>query len=109
MNRNICSSQNGTRVLMFIQTLELGGSETQCVEVARQLKEEGYCVTVGCLRADGPLKARLNESGLECVEFPVRASLLRPKAALQMLKLVAFIRKRRFEVDRKSTRLNSSH
>ena len=98
MNRNICSSQNGTRVLMFIQTLELGGSETQCVEVARQLKEEGYCVTVGCLRADGPLKARLNESGLECVEFPVRASLLRPKAALQMLKLVAFIRKRRFEV-----------
>src|SRR6266480_3590409 len=98
MNRNICSSQNGTRVLMFIQTLELGGSETQCVEVARQLKEEGYWVTVGCLRADGPLKARLNESGLECVEFPVRASLLRPKAALQMLKLVAFIRKRRFEV-----------
>src|ERR1051325_753541 len=75
MNRNVCSSQNGTRVLMFIQTLELGGSETQCVEVARQLKEEGYRVTVGCLRADGPLKARLNESGLECVEFPLKARL----------------------------------
>src|SRR6266567_2065966 len=98
MNRATSSSQNGTRVLMFIQSLELGGSETQCVEVARQLKAEGYRVSVGCMRADGPLKARLNESGLECVEFPVRASLLRPKAALQMLKLVAFIHRRKFEV-----------
>ncbi len=98
MNRATSPSQNGTRVLMFIQSLELGGSETQCVEVARQLKAEGYRVSVGCMRADGPLKARLNESGLECVEFPVRASLLRPKAALQMLKLVAFIRRRKFEV-----------
>jgi glycosyltransferase involved in cell wall biosynthesis len=98
MNQATSSSLKGTRVLMFIQTLDLGGSETQCVEVARQLKEEGYDITVGCLRADGPLKARLNECGLECVEFPVRASLLRPKAALQMLNLVAFIRRRRFNV-----------
>lgn len=83
---------------MFIQTLELGGSETQCVEVARQLKEEGYDVTVGCLRAGGPLKTKLNEMGLECVEFPVPGSLLRPNTIWQMLKLVAFIRRRKIRV-----------
>jgi len=98
MNSAISSEQNGTRVLMFIQSLDLGGSETQCVEMARQLKWEGYRVTVGCLRADGPLKARLNEAELECVEFPVHTSLLRLNAFLQMLKLVAFLRKRQFKV-----------
>lgn len=96
--KKLTMAKNGTRILMFIHSLDLGGSETQCVEVARQLKEEGYRVTVGCLRADGPLKAKLSESGIECIEFPVRASLLRPNAVLQMLKLVAFIRKRKFEV-----------
>src|SRR5438034_92577 len=36
------SSSEGTRVLLFIQLLELGGSETQCVELARRLAAEGY-------------------------------------------------------------------
>lgn len=98
MNPANSSQQDSPRVLMFIQSLELGGSETQCVEVARQLKEEGYGVTVGYLRAGGPLEARLNEAGLEHIEFPVRGSLLRPNTILQMLKLVAFIRKRNFGV-----------
>jgi glycosyltransferase involved in cell wall biosynthesis len=98
MNRTTPSPQNETRVLMFIQLLELGGSETQCVELARQLKEEGYAVTVGCLRAGGPLQTRLKEAGLSCVEFPVRGSLLRPNTILQMLKLVIFIRKKHFNV-----------
>lgn len=98
MNGATFSEPNDTRVLIFIQSLDLGGSETQSVEMARQLKQEGYRVTVGCLRADGPLRAKLNEAGLECVEFSVRASLLRPKAFLQMLRLVDFLRKRRFKV-----------
>lgn len=98
MNRPNSLSPDQRRVLMFIQTLELGGSETQCVEVARQLKEEGYDVAVGCLRAGGPLKTKLNEMGLECVEFPVPGSLLRPNTIWQMLKLVAFIRRRKIRV-----------
>ena len=90
--------RKGTRVLMFIQSLELGGSETQCVEIARHLRKEGYEVTVGCMKADGPLKTTLHDAGLECVEFPVRTSLLRPSTLVQMLKLVAFIRRRRLQV-----------
>src|SRR5205814_8957149 len=92
------SSSEGTRVLLFIQLLELGGSETQCVELARRLAAEGYSVTVGCLRAGGPLRKKLLESGVRCVVFPVPGTLLRPNAILPMLKLVAFIRRVRFSV-----------
>lgn len=90
--------REGIRVLMFIQLLELGGSETQCVEVARQLAREGYSVTVGCLRAGGPLEKKLTEAGVRCVAFPVPGTLLRPSTILQMLKLTAFIRRERFSV-----------
>jgi len=90
--------REGTRVLMFIQSLELGGSETQCVEVACQLAREGYSVTVGCLWTGGPLEKKLADAGVTCVVFPVPGTLLRPNAILQMLKLMAFIRKERFSV-----------
>ncbi len=90
--------REGTRLLLFIQSLELGGSETQCVEVARQLAREGYSVTVGCLWKGGPLEKKLTEAGVRCVVFPVPGTLLRPNALLQMLKLAAFIRRERFSI-----------
>lgn len=92
------SRREGTRVLMFIQSLELGGSETQCVEVACQLAREGYSVTVGCLLAGGPLEKKLAAAGIRCVVFPVPGTLLRPNAIVQMAKLTAFIRRERFNV-----------
>src|SRR5437016_10670158 len=90
--RFLSSGQKGTRVLLFIQSLELGGSETQCVEVARHLAREGYSVTVGCLWKDGPLERKLVEAGVRCVVFPVPGTLLRPNAIRQMFNLTAFIR-----------------
>ncbi|MGH9573473.1 MAG: glycosyltransferase [Candidatus Acidiferrales bacterium] len=85
------------RILMFIQSLELGGSEKQCVEMARLLSRNGFLVTVGCMRRTGPLRRKVAEAGLQLVEFPV-GSLLRPKALLQMLRLARFIRVNRFDV-----------
>jgi glycosyltransferase involved in cell wall biosynthesis len=82
---------------MFIQSLELGGSEKQCVEMARLLSRNGFDVTVGCMRRTGPLLRKLAESGLQIVEFPV-ASLLRPSAIHQMLRLARYIRANGFDV-----------
>src|SRR5205814_4249861 len=65
------SSSEGTRVLLFIQLLELGGSETQCVELARRLAAEGYSVTVGCLRAGGPLRSEEHTSELQSLRHLV--------------------------------------
>ncbi len=91
------SHQKAKRVLLFIQSLELGGSEKQCVEMARLLSRNGFSVTVGCMRRTGPLCRKVAESGLELVEFPV-ASLLRPRAFFRMLRLARFIRARQFDV-----------
>ena len=85
------------RILMFIQSLELGGSEKQCVEMARLLGRNGFAVTVGCMRRTGPLRRKIAEAGLELVEFPV-GSLLRPSALAQMLRLTRFMRSRQFDV-----------
>lgn len=85
------------RILMFVQSLELGGSEKQCVEMARLLARNGYAVTVGCMRRTGPLRRKIAEAGLELVEFPV-ASLLRPRAFVQMVRLMCFMRARKFDV-----------
>ena len=85
------------RVLMFIQSLELGGSEKQCVEMARLLARNGFAVTVGCMRRTGPLRRKIAEAALELVEFPV-GSLFRPNALVQMFRLARFMRIRKFDV-----------
>lgn len=82
---------------MFIQSLELGGSEKQCVEMARLLARNGFAVTVGCMRRTGPLRRKIAEAGLELVEFPV-GSLLRPSTLVQLLRLTRFMRSRKFDV-----------
>jgi glycosyltransferase involved in cell wall biosynthesis len=85
------------RVLLFIQLLELGGSEKQCVEMARLLTQNGYDVTVGCMRKSGPLREKLEQAGIPIVEFSV-GSLLRPRALIQMVRLAKFIRRNKFNV-----------
>ena len=85
------------RLLLAIQSLELGGSERQCVEMARLLAGDGFAVTVACLRKKGPLLARLRESGIPVVEFSVQ-SLQRPHAFYQMARFAAFLRRNSFQV-----------
>jgi L-malate glycosyltransferase len=85
------------RILLFIQSLELGGSETQCVEMARLLSRNSYEVTVGCMRRTGPLRRKVAEAGLQLVEFSV-GSLLQPRALIQMLRLARFIRANKYDV-----------
>ena len=85
------------RILLFIQSLELGGSEKQCVEMASLLSKNGFDVTVGCMRRTGPLRRKIAEAGLTLVEFPV-GSLFHPNALVQMARLYSFIRANNFNV-----------
>src|SRR5215831_3683512 len=106
MNRSASKSGNlnassddpqALRVLLFVQLLELGGSERQCVEMAKALSSTGVQVTVGVMRGGGPLRSQLEQAGIPVIDFSV-GSLLRPRALFQALRLTAFIRKNRFEV-----------
>lgn len=85
------------RLLFFVESLALGGSQKQSIEVARLLTMNGWAVTVGCLRAEGLLKERVLEAGLPLVEFPIR-SLLTPRAIGQLFRAALFIRRQHFQV-----------
>ena len=52
-------------VLLMGDTLNLGGTEGQFVAVARGLDRSRWNVDVACLRAEGPLRLRLEEVGLQ--------------------------------------------
>jgi len=85
-------------VLFVVDTLELGGTETQMVQLARQLKANGHSLTVACLHPGGPLAHDLSEAGICVVEFPKLGSLLSLSGAYQSFRLAAFIRRRKFDV-----------
>jgi glycosyltransferase involved in cell wall biosynthesis/serine acetyltransferase len=85
-------------VFHLVDTLHLGGSETQMVEIARRMNSDRYRVTVGCLNAEGPCKEILEQAGIPVREFPVRGGLLRPRSVYQFLRLARFLRRGRFHV-----------
>jgi len=85
-------------VLFVVDTLDLGGTETQMVQLARQLKANRHRVTVACLHPGGPLAHDLSEAGISVVEFPKLGSLLSMSGVYQSFRLAAFIRRRKFDV-----------
>ncbi len=51
-------------ILLMGDTLNFGGTEGQFVEVACRLDRSRWDVHVTCLRAEGPLRARLENAGI---------------------------------------------
>src|SRR3989454_7430690 len=51
-------------ILLMGDTLGLGGTEGQFVELASRLDRSMWDVHVSCIRAEGPLRARLEAAGV---------------------------------------------
>src|SRR5258708_39211351 len=84
------------RVVHLVDTLNIGGTENQMVQAALRLHRLGYLVTVGCLRAEGPLLQVLEEEGIPVVEFRKEKTLLSLNGVLQLFRLALFLRKGKF-------------
>jgi L-malate glycosyltransferase len=78
-------------VLLVGDTLNLGGTEGQFAEVACGLDRSRWDLHVCCVRAEGPLRARLEAGGLQpwSVGPP---SFRSPSLALAILRLARFLR-----------------
>jgi len=63
------------RVLLVGDTLALGGTEGQFAEVGCGLSRTRWDVRVACLRAEGPLRARLETSGVGVASMAGRSAL----------------------------------
>lgn len=85
------------RVLYLVDTLHVGGTETQVVHVAVRLRSRGHEVVVGCLRGEGTLLEVLKRGNVPIVEFRKGKTLLSLNGAYQLLRLAFFIRRGRFQ------------
>jgi len=81
-----------------VDSLNVGGTETQAVELARRLDPPRYDVTLGCLRAQGPLLERLRDSSVAIVEFYPKGGLDSAGGIYQLLRLSAFLRRGGFDI-----------
>src|SRR5579863_5649086 len=79
------------KVFYLLDSLGIGGTETQAVELARRLDRNQYDVTFACLRAVGPLRERLG--GMAVEEFYPKGGINSVQGVYQMMRLSAFLRR----------------
>jgi glycosyltransferase involved in cell wall biosynthesis len=79
------------RVLHLVDSLNIGGTENQMAGVALRMQQKGDRITVGCLRAEGPLLQVLQRAGIPVVEFRKEKTLLSVNGVRQLLHLMAFL------------------
>ncbi len=86
------------KVFYLLDSLNVGGTEVQAVELATRLDPESYDVTLGCLRARGPLLDRLQGSSVAVCEFYPKGGFDSLNGIYQMFRLAMFLRRGRFQI-----------
>lgn len=77
------------RVLMLIDALNVGGTETHVVNITKKLIEMGVYVVVGT--SGGPTEAMLHSYGIKVIKIPMEGDYISNKKKFGMLKLVKTI------------------
>jgi glycosyltransferase involved in cell wall biosynthesis len=91
-------SASRRKVFHLVDSFNVGGTETQAVELALRMPTSAYAVTVGVLLAQGPLLDRIKGSDVRVEEFHPSGGLDSPAGVYQVLRLAAFLRRERFDV-----------
>src|SRR6266404_1510727 len=73
------------KVFYLVDSLDVGGTESQAVELALRISTAGYDVTLGCLRAQGPLMERLDGTKVVLREFHPTGGVDTPAGLYQLL------------------------
>jgi glycosyltransferase involved in cell wall biosynthesis len=87
-----------SKVFYLLDSLNIGGTEVQAVELARRMPAAGYQVTLGCLRAQGPLLDRIHGTEVVLREFYPRGGIDSLGGLHQLLRLSWFLRREKFEI-----------
>jgi glycosyltransferase involved in cell wall biosynthesis len=86
------------KVFHLVDSLNVGGTETQAVELALRMPANAYSTTLGCLSAKGPLLDRLKGSDVLVEEFHPKGGLDSPGGFYETLRLAVYLRRGRFQV-----------
>lgn len=84
-------------ILLMGDTLNLGGTEGQFVEVACGLDRSRWEIHVSCLRAEGPLRKRLEAAGVDAWSCG-SGSFKSPRFAMSAWKLARYMRAHRIRL-----------
>src|SRR6266851_3424258 len=90
-------ASNRTGVLLLGDTLNVGGTEGQFVEVACRLPRSRWDVHVSCLRAEGPLARKLEGAGIKAWSCGP-GSLKSPRVLQAVWKTARYIREHGIQV-----------
>jgi L-malate glycosyltransferase len=94
----ILPAKRKRKIFFLLDSLNVGGTETQAVELALRLDPQRYDVTLGCLRVRGPLLQKLTGSNVSLREFYPKGGFDSPGGIYQMLRLASFLRKNNFQI-----------
>jgi len=86
------------RIFHMVNSLDMGGSEHQMVEVASRQKARGYQVTVGCLSSKGSLIEVLRYAGISVIEFNPGGAFFSTRGIFQLLRLTWFFVRHPFDI-----------
>src|ERR1700740_1259404 len=67
------------KVFHLVDSLNVGGTETQAVELVLRMPTSTYSITLGCLTAQGPLLDRIKGSSVRVEEFHPKGGLDSPR------------------------------
>jgi glycosyltransferase involved in cell wall biosynthesis len=99
-DRSFRAGQSATRrrIFFLLDSLNVGGTETQAVELATRLDAERYDVTLGCLRARGPLLEKLAGTAVSVREFYPQGGMDSIQGIYQLLRLAIFLRRGGYKI-----------
>ncbi len=97
-DRSVQASAARRKVFFLLDSLNVGGTETQAVELAIRLDPARYEVTLGCLRVRGPLLEKLAESPVSTREFYPKGGFDSISGVYQLLRLAVFLRSGGFQI-----------
>lgn len=87
-----------TRTLHFIDSLCVGGSERQVIQLVAALSDGGeFEPSLACFRPEGPELAQVRRLGLPLTSWPI-PSLRSPRTALRLAAFARWLRRERIEV-----------
>jgi glycosyltransferase involved in cell wall biosynthesis len=86
------------KVFYLVDSLNVGGTETQAVELALRLPVSEYEIMMGCLRAEGPLLEKLRGSAVNVREFHPSGGLDSAAGLYELIRLARYLRREKFDV-----------
>lgn len=86
------------KIFFLLDSLNVGGTEVQAVELALRLDPGRYDITLGCLRVRGPLLERLKGSSVAVRQFYPKGGADSIRGVCQIFRLAWCLRRERYQI-----------